>query len=240
MIIVVQNDPLVPAGLAGERFEYEKVPYRTVRAYESPDFGNREEISGVVMLGGTMCVHDTDRFPFLRDVKRFIAELLRRGTPYFGICLGGQLLAEVLGAPVHRNRFGEKGPRAVSLTEGSLDDPLWGALPKEFITFEWHDDSFDLPAGSIRLASSESCPNQAFRWGGVFYGLQFHPEVCETIVRGWSGNDEQCVSEFKRVEEAYRNASSAVLDTFIETVRVCSSGVDAGGSRAGSGSARRP
>lgn len=135
------------------------------------------DIDLLVVLGGPMGVGDDTRFPFLRREKRFIEDALAAGRPVLGICLGAQIVADVLGAPVTRNAHDEIGWFPLELTSEGAASPHLAGWPERFTTFHWHGDAFALPSGASRLARSEACENQAFVWGDRVVALQFHPEV---------------------------------------------------------------
>ena len=127
------------------------------------------------------------RFPWLRDEKALIAEAVRAGLPFFGACLGVQLLAASLGAEVVACPAPEVGLLPVFLTDAATDDPVFADLPRELLTLQWHGDTFSLPDDAVLLASSPAAPNQAFRWGRHAYGVQFHLEVSRTMAEEWAG-----------------------------------------------------
>jgi GMP synthase-like glutamine amidotransferase len=139
----------------------------------------------VVAMGGPMSVNDESSLPWLADEKRFIGEWVRAGRPYWGVCLGAQLLAAGLGAPVHQAEA-EVGVLPVRIEPGGRADPVFSALPPVVATLQWHSETFDLPDGSELLASSSAVRNQAFRWRRA-YGLQFHLEAPTELVRRWGG-----------------------------------------------------
>jgi len=139
----------------------------------------------IVAMGGPMSVNDEDALPWLRDEKRLIAEAVRAGRPFFGACLGVQLLASALGARVYAGPEPEIGLLPVRLTDEARSDLLFADFPEELLTFQWHGDTFDLPAGATLLAQSPFYPNQAFRWGTRAYGVQFHLEVSAEMAREW-------------------------------------------------------
>jgi len=143
---------------------------------------------GLVVLGGPMNVEDQARRPHLKVEMKAIEQALHQGKPVLGICLGAQLLAHVLGAPVRRHERPEIGWYDLSLTEAGTADPVLGALGPAASVFQWHGRSFALPDGAVHLARTESCEQQAFRWGESAYGLQFHPEVDAALVRRWLAN----------------------------------------------------
>ncbi len=144
------------------------------------------DFDAIVAMGGPMSVNDDAELPWLTAEKRAIGEAVRAGVPYFGACLGVQLLAASLGARVYAGPEPEVGVLPVTLTpEGALD-PLFAGLPPTFPTLQWHGDTFELPKGATRLASSPAFPNQAFRYGESAYGIQFHVEVLPEMAREWA------------------------------------------------------
>jgi GMP synthase (glutamine-hydrolysing) len=141
----------------------------------------------IVAMGGPMSVNDEAELPWLIAEKAAIASHVRAGRPFWGSCLGAQLLAAALGARVYAGPAPEVGVLAVELTEAGRCDPVLGPLPSSIDTLQWHGDTFDLPACAVLLASSPPYPHQAFRVGPVAYAVQFHVEVTEAMGEEWAG-----------------------------------------------------
>jgi GMP synthase-like glutamine amidotransferase len=140
----------------------------------------------IVAMGGPMSVNDEAEHPWLVAEKAAIASHVRAGRPFWGSCLGAQLLAAALGARVYAGPAPEVGVLAVELTEAGRDDPVLGSLPSSIDTLQWHGDTFDLPEGAVLLAGSPAYPHQAFRYGRAAYGVQFHVEVTPEMAREWA------------------------------------------------------
>jgi len=138
-----------------------------------------------------MGVHDEDRFPWLAIEKRFIERSMSKGKAVLGICLGAQLIADVLGARVYPNGYKEIGWFPIELTEAGQRSPLFSFLPERLEVFHWHGDTFDLPAGALHIARSEACTHQAFMHNERAIGLQFHlestTEGVEALIENCSG-----------------------------------------------------
>lgn len=157
--------------------------YRTTatRLFGDAAFPDPRDIDLLVILGGPMSVNDGGRLPWLGAEKAFIREVIGLGTPVLGICLGAQLIAEVLGARVHPGPAREIGwfpVHGVATAEGADF-----VLPAQVSVFHWHGETFDLPPGARRLARSAACENQAFQWGERVIGLQFHLETTPESAR---------------------------------------------------------
>jgi GMP synthase-like glutamine amidotransferase len=140
----------------------------------------------MVVLGGGQNALDDDICPYYPALLDLIRDFAKRDRAALGICLGSQLIARAFGA---ENRIGgasEFGWCKVALTAEARADPVLGALPQQFRTFEWHDDHFSLPENAVRLAGNAVAENQAFRIGRAVYGFQFHFEADRPMVRNWS------------------------------------------------------
>lgn len=222
MLTIIQNDPEVPLGAYADYLAEAGIEYSIIHSYRGEGLPPFKDVIGVIMLGGAMGVHDTARHPFLVGLKRFIVACVSQNIPFLGICLGGQLLADALGGGVVSDSpFREKGALPVRLTAAGVADLLFAGVTEEFITFQWHNDSFTIPPGALRLAESTVCPNEAFRFGARAYGLQFHPEVDRSIIDCWARWSEETASSadtylaaFTVTEKAYRDASRRSLLNF--------------------------
>ena len=129
-----------------------------------------------------MNVYEYRFHPWLREEKRFLERALSAGKTVLGVCLGAQLLADVLGARVYQNSEKEIGWLPISLRPGQMTDRLFPGAPPELTVFHWHGDTFDLPVGASCLASSAGCQHQAFAFGDRVVGLQFHIESTASSV----------------------------------------------------------
>jgi GMP synthase-like glutamine amidotransferase len=150
----------------------------------------------VVTLGGAMHADHEDRHPWLREEKALLADLLERGVPLLGVCLGAQLLAEAAGAAPRRAGQPEIGWYDVRVTEEGGADPLLGPLSPTFEAFQWHSYEFPLPPGASPLARSETCL-QAYRVDESAWGIQFHAEVTRDDAEAW-------ISDYRSDEDAVR------------------------------------
>jgi len=147
---------------------------------------NVEKYRLVVILGGPMNVYEEEKYPFLRDELALIESCVKKNVKLLGLCLGGQLIARALGAKVTKNPVKEIGWFDLRLTVAGKSSPLFTGLPGRFKVFQWHGDTFDIPEGSLHLADSELCKNQAFLYDNRALALQFHMEIAgEDDVEEW-------------------------------------------------------
>ena len=152
-------------GLTGTRFyEDQKLPFVDI-------------CDLLIVMGGPMSIHDEDRHTWLIREKKFIEQALSRGKKILGICLGAQLLADVLGARVYKNREKEIGWFPVQKYPEASNHKLLESFDAEERVFHWHGETFDLPAASLPLFKSAGCDHQGFLYKDQALGLQFHPEI---------------------------------------------------------------
>ena len=140
-------------------------------------------VGGLIVLGGPMSVYEAERHTFLRTESGLVERAFTAGRPVLGICLGAQLIASVLGARVYAGERREVGWAPITLTPEGRDDPVFGVLEPELTVFHLHGDTYELPPDARNLARSALYEQQAFRWGDVVYGLQFHLEFTETMIQ---------------------------------------------------------
>jgi len=140
---------------------------------------------GLIVLGGPMHVDQIDHSPHLVQEMRVIEEALKLDIPILGICLGAQLIAATLGQNVIKNPQKEIGWYDIRVTGEGAVDPVLGHFSSVEKIFQWHDDTFEIPRGALHLAESDTCANQAFRYGDKVYGFQFHLECDEATIYRW-------------------------------------------------------
>ncbi|MDR4305627.1 type 1 glutamine amidotransferase [Chelatococcus sambhunathii] len=179
----------------------------------------------LAVMGGPMDVWEEDEHPWLvaekTAIRRWVTEL---GRPYFGICLGHQLLAVACGGEAARMARPEVGLGAVELTEEGGADPLFADLPRKLETFQWHGvEVTKLPERGVALARNGACAVQAMRVGRHAYGVQFHPEIVAETVADWERIPEYMASLVKALGAEAAGALAAVvtprLPAFAETAR---------------------
>ncbi len=181
---VLQHDPLENEGLIRDWADGRGVTLRRTRMFAGDALPVPSEVDGVVVLGGAMNVYQYAEYPWLYREKTFLLDRLEAGLPMLGICLGAQLLADVLGVPVRRNPVPEQGWWPVQWSEAARQRPPFDAEPPETMVFHWHEDTFRMPVGATLLASSAACRHQAFEYaGGRVLGLQFHLEWTADMIR---------------------------------------------------------
>jgi GMP synthase (glutamine-hydrolysing) len=144
-----------------------------------------DRIDLTVVLGGPIGAYERERYPFLKDELRFIEQQLAAGGRILGVCLGAQLLACALGAAVYPGRAKEIGFAPVSLTAEGRSSVLMHLAAADCRVLHWHGDTFDLPTGATRLASTDVTPNQAFSYGDRVLALQFHVETEPARFERW-------------------------------------------------------
>ena len=167
-----------------------------------------DELDWLVIMGGPMNIYEEKEYPWLVAEKRFIEKAVKKDKIVLGICLGAQLIADVLGGRVVRNRYKEIGWFPVSLRPEGLHRRLSRASRTNFPAFHWHGDTFSLPADAAMLAESEACPAQAFSSnGGRVLALQFHLESSVDSVRALIQN---CSDEL--VDGEYIQGADAILE----------------------------
>jgi GMP synthase (glutamine-hydrolysing) len=184
VVLVLQHIACEPPGVYEDVLRERGATLHRVEVDAGDELPDWHEFDAIVAMGGPMSANDDAELSWLSDEKALIATAVRAGTPFWGVCLGVQLLAASLGGRVYAGAKPEVGVLAVELTEEGRSDPVFSALPPTLPALQWHGDTFDLPPGAVRLAGSPAYPNQAFRFGNA-YGVQFHLEVSGAMAREW-------------------------------------------------------
>ncbi len=183
-VCVIQHAVCETPGLIADVLQQEGVARELVRPYRGDPVPDRiGRYACLVVLGGPMGVYEQDRYPFLAQELRLIESAVKAQRPVLGVCLGSQLLAAALGAPVTRGFQKEIGWHPVTLSKAAADDALLHGAPASFTPLHWHGDVFELPRGAVSLGWSKLTECQAFRYGPSAYGFLFHLEATAETVR---------------------------------------------------------
>ena len=184
-LLVVQHAPHEHPGVVGELLKQSGMEFNLVRPFAGEALPEPERVSGMISLGGPMSSNDESTHPWIRPELELIRAIIAGERPFLGICLGAQLACRALGGKVTRLPLPEIGWHGVQLTAEGVRDSLLGRLSPEMRVYQWHYESFDIPAEGIHLLESANCSHQAWRIGTHAYGVQFHPEVDARLLEEW-------------------------------------------------------
>ena len=189
--VVLQHDPTIHLGNIRPVLEEHGYALRVVEVTtEDVDAIDPAEADLVVVRGGELGAYETEAYPFLEAAQRLLRARLAAERPTLGVCLGAQLMAAALGERVYKGPTTAIGYRHVEPTEEGARSPVryFDGVP----VAQWHGDTFELPAGATRLASSGDYANEAFAIGRHALAVQFHPEVTDEMHERWvaDGSDE--------------------------------------------------
>jgi len=206
-LLLVQNDPVETFGVAVRSIEAAGAQVRVLDATDpAAPRPVLDDLSGVIMFGGTMNVDEIDEHPFLKENRDLTRETIARGVPYLGICLGAQMLARALDAHVRRAELKEVGFEPLRPLPAAGGDPLLSVWSDGDMVFQWHQDTMELPKGAEALATGDRIPVQAYRVSELAWATQFHFEIDAAELELWLDD----ASQFMDLKEVWGKSAAEI------------------------------
>lgn len=222
--IVLMHEKTEGPGTLGEFLKLNNVEVEIVKLYDGDMIPVEfDAIDMIISMGGPMNVYQEEEYPFLKSETRFLRRAIDESKPVMGICLGAQMIAKACDAKVYKGPVKEVGWCQVRLTEDGMGDLLFSGLPELLEVFQWHEDTFDIPAEGKLLATSMECPHQALRHKNA-YGLQFHVEVTKEILSAWFDESEEkteILSRFDEIENLLNDQAQKMYRNFLSLAEAC-------------------
>ncbi len=230
-IINIADDP---TGYIGEILEEHGIAYDVIDASLQP-IPNPTDYSALVVFGGPQNANEDEKYPYFLPEKAALRTAVEQKIPVLGICLGGQMLASVLGGIVKKHTITEIGFSEVQCTDEGRHDPLYEGLAGYQLVYQWHEDTFAIPPGAVRLATSEKTANQAFRYGLNAYGIQYHVELTPAMLDTWlrepslkeeivnavgDSEYERIMSERPHYYARYREHTRVMFENFLRIAKL--------------------
>jgi GMP synthase (glutamine-hydrolysing) len=187
-VLVLRHEKCSSLGMLKNVVAKQEIPIQYLDVAENTKLSEPiTHYSHVILLGGAASAYEEEQYPYLRYEFRLLEAAIAARIPVLGICLGSQILAQVLGAKVYRGALGrEVGWCDITLLPTADYDPVLKNFPQLFKVFQFHQDTFDIPPGCISLAKSDLYPNQAFRYQDFVWAIQFHLDMDEEVIRDCS------------------------------------------------------
>ncbi len=188
-----------------------------------PVFPDHSDYDLLIIMGGPMGVNDVEAHPWLIEEKKFIQNAIASDKYVLGICLGAQLIAASLGSNIAANKYTEIGWFPITFTDTATEHRIFSELDTSIHVLHWHGDRFEIPAGAMRIASSEACDNQGFLYGEKVLGLQCHLEMTvESLSELVKASESELTSEKyiqtkeQLLRETYFSNSLSALYTILD------------------------
>ena len=227
--LIIQHIFCEPAGLIEEVLQENDFEIDNIKIYNGDHIPEDiEAYDNIVIMGGPMNVQETENFPFLRQERNLIELALEDSKPILGICLGAQLLAQVLGSKIEKIAVPELGYHPIEINRTNAPDSIFNSVPSRANALHWHYQAFDLPKSAIHLASSDLTPNQAFCYDDSAYGLLFHleasPDQVNMMVREFDSidlvpngiNPEEVMQDSKKYYQETRVFGGLVFQNWVD------------------------
>ena len=208
-VLLVQNDPVETFGVAVRAIEAAGADVLVLDATDAAQpRPSLDDLAGIVMFGGTMNVDELDEHPFLKENRDLTREAIARGVPFLGICLGAQMLARAMDAPVWRAEVKEFGFEPIHLLAEADDDPLLSVWGDGDRVFQWHQDTFQMPEGAQPLVVGDRILAQSYRLGATTWATQFHFEIDADELELWLEE----ASQFMDLKEVWGKSAHEIRD----------------------------
>jgi len=210
-VVVFRHAPTEGPGYFATFLDERRIAWRLVKLDEGQAVpGDAEDFAGLAFMGGPMSANDD--LPWTAPALALIRDAVARGVPVIGHCLGGQLLAKALGAPVTRNPVKEIGWQRVEVEDSAEAREWLGGDLRAFTAFQWHGETFAIPPGGSRILRSEYCANQAYVVDGRHLGMQCHVEMTPEMIRTWCETGAREIAE-SRASPAVQPAQAIEADS---------------------------
>jgi GMP synthase-like glutamine amidotransferase len=214
-VLFVRNDTFETFGVARRAFEPTGVPVAVFDAIDADaPRPSLDDVRGVVLFGSSYNVDDTDRHPFMKEIRDLTREAVARGMPYLGICLGAQVMARALDRPVPLAPVKEVGFEPMHPTPAAAADELLSHYAEGDLVFQWHQDTFELPEGAELLATGDAVALQAYRLGDATWGVQWHFEIDQEEIGLWLdafAKEGDLLTEWGKTPEAVRAEAAELI-----------------------------
>ncbi len=231
-LVIIQNIEREGPGLILDLLVKQRLSFTIISAEQYTDYPALAEVSGVIVLGGPDSANDTT--PKIQNELAYIQEVLHKGMPFLGICLGMQLLVKAVGGevvPCPQKELGFRSRKGslyrVQLTARGQTTPLFDRLPHTFPIFHLHGETVVPPPEVDVLGTGNQCPIQLIQWGARAYGIQGHLELTETMLQRWLTEDpdlqqlstSKLIKDFKTYKTLFRQAGYQLFHNFITMVQ---------------------